>query len=128
MWDRTGRFGRPETLDWIGSLRSNSSSRTSDAESGRAVSCGSSDCGPVETSGHCQHSRYGSVGDTAYIATAYVEGETLDRWIESRHVTPRMAAEICIQVADALHHAHESGIIHRDIKPTNILIDRDDRA
>lgn len=35
------------------------------------------------------------------------------------------AARLCIKVADALHHAHEAGVIHRDVKPSNIMIRRD---
>lgn len=33
--------------------------------------------------------------------------------------------ELCAQIADALHHAHEQGVIHRDLKPGNIILDAD---
>ena len=69
----------------------------------------------------------GYCGTTVYIATDFIEGKTLDAWMESRVLPSRVAAEICSQVADALHHAHERGIIHRDVKPSNIMIDRNDR-
>ena len=39
----------------------------------------------------------------------------------------REAAELTVEVSDALHHAHDSGVIHRDIKPSNILITKDGR-
>jgi serine/threonine protein kinase len=60
----------------------------------------------------------------------YVEGETLDvvlRRQEGGKMGFRAAAEITAQVADALKYVHEKGIAHRDLKPQNIMIRRDDR-
>ena len=69
----------------------------------------------------------GRVGSTVYIATDFVEGDTLDHWLKAKQASPAETAEICAQIADALHHAHESGVIHRDIKPSNIMVDKQDR-
>ena len=61
-----------------------------------------------------------------YIVSDYIEGITLADWLVGRQLTSRTAAELCLKLADALHHAHEAGVIHRDLKPTNVIIDRDD--
>jgi eukaryotic-like serine/threonine-protein kinase len=62
-----------------------------------------------------------------YIAYEYVPGRTLRETIRSGALTDRTAVEIAAQVLDALAHAHRAGIVHRDVKPANILVeDRDD--
>ena len=61
---------------------------------------------------------------TYYIAMEYVPGGDLGDLNESEgRLPPQRATEIALQVAEALQTAHERGIIHRDIKPRNILID-----
>lgn len=57
-----------------------------------------------------------------FIAMEYVEGEPLNRRIESGPMPVREIAEIGSQIADALDAAHAKGIVHRDIKPANLLI------
>jgi eukaryotic-like serine/threonine-protein kinase len=57
-----------------------------------------------------------------FIATEYVEGETLRQLIKRHKVTLGQALEIAIQVAAALATAHAAGIIHRDIKPENVML------
>lgn len=56
------------------------------------------------------------------IVTEYIEGTTLQRHLSSGSYSFQQTAEICRQIADALHHAHERGIVHRDVKPNNVLI------
>lgn len=63
--------------------------------------------------------------DQLFIATEYVDGETLREKIEKGEITFLEAIKIAEQSADALAVAHESHIIHRDIKPENIMIRRD---
>ena len=65
----------------------------------------------------------GREGDTLYIVSDFIEGAKLKDWLTAPRLTPREAAELCIKIAEALHQAHEAGVIHRDLKPGNIMID-----
>ncbi len=57
-----------------------------------------------------------------YIATEFIEGETLHRRLKGKPLPITFALDIAIQIASALEAAHEAGIVHRDIKPENIMI------
>lgn len=61
-------------------------------------------------------------GTTHFIATEYIEGETLRSRMSGEGLTLRQALDAAIQCASALDAAHQTGIIHRDIKPENIMI------
>ena len=62
------------------------------------------------------------VGGQTFISMAYVEGQTLDRKIETGEMALREALEIATEVALGLEAAHHKGIVHRDIKGANIMI------
>jgi serine/threonine protein kinase/tetratricopeptide (TPR) repeat protein len=63
-----------------------------------------------------------------FIAMAYYEGGTLRDRIDSGSLTADEAVAIASQIASGLSRAHEKGIVHRDIKPQNILLTRDGEA
>ncbi|NQT15483.1 MAG: protein kinase, partial [Planctomycetes bacterium] len=65
----------------------------------------------------------GRDGETIYIVSDFVEGATLAEWLTGQRLTPRESAELCVKVAEALHHAHEAGVVHRDLKPGNVMLD-----
>jgi serine/threonine protein kinase/Flp pilus assembly protein TadD len=67
----------------------------------------------------------GQSGTIHYIVTEYVEGETLRERLQRPPFRLREALDVAVQVADALAAAHRAGIIHRDVKPDNIMIRRD---
>src|SRR5213075_2303327 len=54
----------------------------------------------------------------------FVEGGQLDEVLKREPMPPRRAAELLVKIARTVHFAHERGILHRDIKPGNILLDR----
>jgi len=58
-----------------------------------------------------------------YFSMKFVEGGQLDDVIEQRPISIRQAVELIAKVARTVHYAHEHGILHRDIKPGNILLD-----
>lgn len=59
---------------------------------------------------------------TLMITTEFVEGETLRQFLAHENLDLRKTLHIAIQIADALAAAHQAGIIHRDIKPDNIML------
>ncbi len=57
-----------------------------------------------------------------FLVFEYVPGETLKNVIAGRPMNPRRAVDLAVQIADALADAHAEGIVHRDIKPDNIIV------
>ena len=64
----------------------------------------------------------------AFLAMAFVDGETLTARLARGPIPPNEAARLAWQVARGLERAHQSGIVHRDVKPGNIMITREGEA
>ncbi len=60
-----------------------------------------------------------------YIATEFIDGTTLAAAIGPVGLDPRRAAEVIATLAEALHFAHAQGIVHRDVKPANVMLDKE---
>ena len=68
----------------------------------------------------------GQDGDLDYIVMEYVEGVTLKQYLDAKGVIPwKEAVDYAAQICAGLEHAHKKGIVHKDIKPHNIIITRE---
>ncbi|MCI0339536.1 MAG: protein kinase [Planctomycetales bacterium] len=67
----------------------------------------------------------GEADGVAWIAQDLIEGESLSALLDRESLPPDRAARLVEKVARALTHAHAQGVIHRDVKPANILLDKD---
>ena len=77
--------------------------------------------------------RFGEANGLLYLAMRYIEGDDLDVRLANYRddevgIPPEEAARIIREVCAALDCAHENGVIHRDVKPSNILLNQDDRV
>jgi serine/threonine protein kinase len=84
----------------------------------------------IKAAARLQHARIvhvfhmGEVGDQPFFVMEHVDGESLaDRIQRDGPLSNREATETMAAVADAVHDAHQHGILHRDIKPQNILVE-----
>src|SRR4029078_5278599 len=66
----------------------------------------------------------GREDDTLYIVTDFIDGANLNEWLTGKRLSAREAATLVLKIAKALDHAHNAGVIHRDVKPGNIMLDR----
>ena len=65
----------------------------------------------------------GRDGDVDYYAMRLVRGQSLDKFVKSKHLNQKEILELMQVVCEAVQHAHQRGVIHRDLKPPNILVD-----
>jgi serine/threonine-protein kinase len=62
---------------------------------------------------------------SSYIVTEFIDGQTLKDFIARPLAYPEVAALVAVEIGGALSHAHSAGIIHRDVKPENVMIRKD---
>jgi serine/threonine protein kinase len=65
----------------------------------------------------------GQIDGTCYLVSDFVPGVTLAEYLHAQRFDFRQAADLVAQAADALHYAHQRGVIHRDVKPSNIMLE-----
>ncbi len=72
----------------------------------------------------------GELGSVAYLVSAYCDGRSLSAWLKVHRepVPERVAARLIATLGGAVEHAHERGILHRDLKPGNIMLQAPDTA
>ncbi len=64
-----------------------------------------------------------------YLVLEYIDGQTLKQITRTSGALPqKIAAKYAMQICDALHHAHQRNLVHRDIKPQNIMVTSDDQV
>src|SRR6266487_2776237 len=72
---------------------------------------------------------FGESGDVLYLAMRHVEGSDLRALLRAEgRLEPERALDLLAKVAGALDAAHDRGLVHRDVKPANILVEDGDRA
>ena len=64
-------------------------------------------------------------GEHPYLVMEYIRGRPLNEFVESSGLRTRERLELVAKTCDAVHHAHQKGVIHRDLKPANILVTED---
>ena len=62
-------------------------------------------------------------GDQLGIVSQFIVGKTLSQLLQDRSLTFSQLTQMLATIAEAVHHAHDAGVIHRDLKPGNILVD-----
>lgn len=67
-------------------------------------------------------------GGAPWLALEYVEGERLAEHCERRQLDPKARVRLLLQMLDALDHAHRQLVVHRDLKPGNVMVDGDGRV
>lgn len=68
-------------------------------------------------------SEIGRDKELVYIASDFIDGPSLETWLSTERPSIREAAGLCERIAEGLDAAHRAGIVHRDVKPGNIIID-----
>jgi serine/threonine-protein kinase len=76
----------------------------------------------------CRIHEYGVDGGLAYISMEFIDGKNLRQFLAERALADQEALELSIQVAEGLQAVHDHGIVHRDFKASNIMIDRQGTA
>lgn len=69
---------------------------------------------------------YGEDRDTVYFSMEFIHGQPIDEFIRARQLDIDQTVRLMMPVCDAVNYAHKRGVVHRDLKPDNILVDSND--
>jgi serine/threonine protein kinase len=143
----SGRLGRFEILEELGQGSFGHVFRARDPDLGRTVAIKVLRAGRLasreeidrflreaRSAARLQHAGLVALYETGqtedgvfFLVEEFIQGETLAARLRAGRIGPRQAAELVAAVADALDYAHRHGVIHRDVKPSNIQLDADGR-
>ena len=141
-WTPAKRFGRFEVIELLGQGAFGSVFKARDTDLERVVALkvprSGNLAGPEELQRFLREARsvaqlrhpsivsvheVGTSESVPFLVSDFVEGITLADWLSAHRPTFAQSAELIAQVADALQYAHEHGVIHRDMKPSNIMLE-----
>lgn len=71
------------------------------------------------------HDTVRSDDEVCYLVTEYVDGDSLEFRLRNETFTLRESANLIAEIGDALQYAHDHGVVHRDVKPSNVLLDQE---
>jgi serine/threonine protein kinase len=136
------RLGKFELLSWLGQGAFGSVFKARDHELDRVVAIKVPRAGSLSSSGdsdrflrearsvaQLRHPsivpvfEIGQDSGVPYLVSEFVHGITLSDLLTSERLPPRAAAELVEEIANALDYAHKQGVIHRDVKPSNIMLE-----
>jgi tRNA A-37 threonylcarbamoyl transferase component Bud32 len=136
-------LGKFELIDQVGAGAFGSVYRARDTELGRVVAVKVPRAGNVGSSGDADRFlrearsvaqlrhpsivpvfEIGQDSGVPFLVSEFVHGITLADLLTSERLPPRAAAELVADIADALRYAHGQGVIHRDVKPSNIMLEK----
>jgi tetratricopeptide (TPR) repeat protein/predicted Ser/Thr protein kinase len=117
-----------DTLDRDVAIKFLSSDRSPDRETRRRLLREARASAALDHPGICGIYEVGETPEgRGFIAMQYVAGETLERALERGPMPPSEALVLCARIAEALAAAHRKGVVHRDLKPGNVMLTADRR-
>jgi WD40 repeat protein/tRNA A-37 threonylcarbamoyl transferase component Bud32 len=142
VWTPAQRFGKYEVIEVIGHGAFGTVYKARDPDLDRVVALKVPRTGTLAASeelkrflrearsvAQLRHPSIVSVHEVAtsanvpFLVSDFVEGITLADWLSGCRPTFAQSAELIAQLADALHYAHEHGVVHRDVKPSNVMLE-----
>jgi predicted Ser/Thr protein kinase len=109
-------------LDRIVALKTIKSGELANAEQVRRFQLEAKAAAQLDHPGIVPVYEVGQHGNQHFLTMAHIEGKSLWQRVKEQPLKPELAARMMQQVAEAIQHAHSKGIIHRDVKPQNILV------